>query len=198
MTFDEVSNAVWHDKGKGLREKEARWLIEFCLDYKPDTVLDIGTGWGVTGRIFSLTAQKVFSVDKTPAGYARKSIAEHGNADRVTFIQSDSIDVNLPIAPHSADMCFIDAGHPTLYVIADYMKYSRFVKDGGVICFHDCDRKDVLVAVDLIEKQNPRLQGGFSLRRFHEVDITRAYYWEKDVQFKPVDINRVDPEKAKK
>lgn len=198
MTFDEVSKAVWHDKGKGLREREARWLIELCLDYKPDTVLDVGTGWGVTGRIFSLTAQRVFSVDKTPAGYARKAIAEYGNVDKVTFIQADSIDVILPIPLHSADMLFIDAGHPTLYVIADYMKYSRFVKDGGVICFHDCDRKDVLVAIDLIEKQNPRLQGGYSLRRFHEVDITRAYYWEKDAQFKPVDINRVDPEKAKK
>jgi predicted O-methyltransferase YrrM len=192
----EVSKAVWHDKGKGLREKECLWLIDFCLTAKPNIVLDIGTGWGVTGRIFSLTAQKVYSVDVGACGYARKAIAEYGNTDRVVFIQSPSIDALLPIKPHTADLCFIDAGHPTLYVIADFLKYSRFVKDGGVICFHDCDRKDVVEALDIILKQNPKLQEGYQLTQFHAVDITRAFAWERLPEFKPVDINRVDPRKA--
>ena len=196
LDFQGVSKAIWHDKGKGLREKEAIWLINLCCDLRPDIVLDIGTGWGVTGRIFSLTANKVYSIDKGACGYARKAITDYGRLDKVEFIQSPSIDTLLPISFHSADLAFIDAGHPTLYVIADFMKYSRFIKDGGIICFHDCDRKDVVEALALIEKQNPKLHEGYALRQFHAVDITRAFYWEKENPFKAVDINRVDPTKA--
>ena len=197
MDSKEVYNAVAHDKGKSLREKECKWLIEFCFKFQPKVVLDVGTGWGVTGRIFSLTADRVYSIDKAISGYARQQIAEHGNPERITFIQSVSMDAVLPIEPHSADLLFIDAGHPTLYVIADFLKFSRYVRDGGIICFHDCDRRDVLNALEIIQGQDPKLQEGYALNLIDVVDITRAYYWNLEPQFKSVDINRVHPEKAK-
>lgn len=191
----EASRAIAHDRGKSLREKEALWLIEFCAALHPKLVIDVGSGWGVTARIFSHTSDKVYSIDVAPCGYARKAVAEYAK-NNVIFMQSPSIDALLPISFHSADLCFIDAGHPTLYVIADFMKYSRYVQDGGIICFHDCDRKDVVVALNVIQQQNPKLQEGYMLKQFHAVDITRAFFWTKNVDFKPVDINRVDPQKA--
>lgn len=194
----EVYKAIEHDKGKSLREREAKWLIEVCCERKPKIVLDVGTGNGVTGRIFSLTADHVYSIDKGISKYSREMIATYGREDRVTYIQSFSVDAVLPINPHSADLLFIDAGHPTLYVIADFLKFSRFVKDDGLICFHDCDRRDVVDALDVImKKQDPRLYEGYELKPLHAVNITRAFFWRKAPDYKTADINRVDPAKAK-
>lgn len=198
MDSIEVYSAVIHDKGKSLREHECKWLIEYCCEAKPKIALDVGTGNGVTGRIFSLTAEHVYSIDKGISRYASDSITRYGNEDRVTYIQSFSVDAVLPIDPHSADLLFIDAGHPTLYVIADFLKFSRFVNDGGLICFHDCDRKDVVDALGVImQKQDPRLYEGYELKPFHAVDITRAFRWSRSPEYKAADINRVDPAKAK-
>jgi len=195
MTIETILNSVTGDRGKSLKDNEARWLIQFCIDYKPNTILDIGTGWGVTGRIFSLIASKVFSIDKGLSRYAREQIEKRGNIKNIEFIQNESIDVILPIKKYSADLAFIDAGHPTLHVISDFMKFSRYIKNGGVICFHDCDRKDVWQAIELIENQNPKLHNGYGLEHFHSVGITRAYYWIQHPNNTGFDINRVDPRK---
>lgn len=57
-----------------------------------------------------------------------------------------------------ASILFIDGGHTKNDILQDFGNYSGFVKDGGLIIFHDTNHKDypgIIEAVKLIETQNP-------------------------------------------
>ena len=60
----------------------------------------------------------------------------------VTVFWMDRLEALDHIRDKSLDICFIDAGHIYNEVLADIMGYRWKVKDGGILCGHDCESFD--------------------------------------------------------
>ncbi len=61
------------------------------------------------------------------------------NKDIITILQGKSVDMAENIPDKSLDVCFIDATHDYLGVMADIEAYLPKVKNGGTLCFDDYD-----------------------------------------------------------
>jgi len=75
---------------------------------------------------------------KNIANYANRELLYNQNKEH--FIYGDSADVNVisQAANYGRfDAVFIDGNHSYEYVKSDYQHYSPFVKQGGIVAFHD-------------------------------------------------------------
>ena len=73
------------------------------------------------------------------SGYYQLFINNIGNDPRVIVHVGDSITIanSINIKLESVDMLFIDSTHTEEAIIADINAWLKFVKPGGIICFHD-------------------------------------------------------------
>lgn len=138
----------------GQVKEEILSLLKILKNKKPQAVLEIGTGNGGTfyllARIASPNAALI-SVDlpggSFGGGYPKckalfyKSFA--GPKQKIYLLRADSaqkttIDKVKEILDNSKlDLLFIDGDHTYQGVKRDFETYSKFVKKGGVIAFHD-------------------------------------------------------------
>lgn len=126
-------------------------------------IVEIGSCWGRSAsymasalRAFDVYAS-LYCVDLWDLGEGRTPDRHHSPAAYHQFesnltrlelwhyihpIKGDSAKVHkkwsLPI-----DLLYIDGGHKYEEVLADYEGWSKFVKPGGVIVFHDYNHKDI-------------------------------------------------------
>lgn len=129
-------------------------LLEILKDRKPQAVLEIGTGSGGTLHSFariSSPAATLISVDLPGGffggGYRKckipfyRSFAEpHQKIHllRADSHEQDTVDKVGKILDNSKlDLLFIDGDHTYEGVKRDFEIYSKFVKKGGIVAFHD-------------------------------------------------------------
>lgn len=128
--------------------EELHWLVKKVEQLHPKIILEIGTNTGGTlafwNHILSQYCQDkrycllmCIDVHNKLTWDARKS------RNNIKFIAGDSarksvIDkVKYYLRGRQIDFLFIDGGHLENQVTADYINYSKFVRKGGIVAFHD-------------------------------------------------------------
>jgi len=121
-------------KKYNILQKKAEFMpfIEYIKSKKAKSILEIGTNAGGTTAIFCAIADKVVSIDKTMHPVSHHLESEFPNFQRII---GDSLTVQVPAGPY--DVLLIDGGHELDAVVNDYFRYRDYVRDGGIIAFHD-------------------------------------------------------------
>lgn len=117
-----------------LNIAEGALLYKYCRLYKDSVVLEIGRKYGGSTAIIASALEKgcLYSMDIVDHPEA------HSNTDawkdKIHFITCDSkhTEWNMEI-----DLLFIDGDHSYEGVKSDVAKFSPFVRDNGVMIFHD-------------------------------------------------------------
>lgn len=135
-------------------KEEITELLEILAKHKPRFILEIGTARGGTLFLFCMVAAPnatIISVDmpKGPfgGGYPESKIPFYKTFARekqtLLLIRADSHNLktleNVKRVLHGEklDFIFIDGDHTYDGVRMDFEMYSPFVKEGGIIAFHD-------------------------------------------------------------
>jgi hypothetical protein len=125
----------------------AEWLVN---ETKPKIIVELGVDYGYSTYVWNNALEKenngrVYGVDlflgdahtsfRSNHEYVLKNIADH-NLKRMEIIRGDFKDIsNLWWRP--VDILHIDGFHTYEAVKSDFDSWSRFVKEDGIILFHD-------------------------------------------------------------
>jgi len=112
---------------------EGRILSEF---FRGKTVLEIGTGLGVSTRAIASTAKEVYTVDIDP--WVKENVVLPENVHFSTSLEG------VP----EVDAAFIDGLHSHKQCCIDIYNARRLVKDGGLIVLHDAHMKPIRGAIN--------------------------------------------------
>jgi predicted O-methyltransferase YrrM len=128
---------------------EFRALLERLVAAPPRRIVEIGAANGGTLFLFATAAADdalIVSID-VPEGYRRRREKLHRafarKGQRIELMRADSHDPGTVqttgrlLGGRDVDLLFIDGDHSYEGVRADYLNYSPFVRDGGLIAFHD-------------------------------------------------------------
>lgn len=126
------------------KKDELRRAVEFLADKNIKTVLEIGTERGGTAYVWAqLVAPqngRVVTVDHANWDWVYKGTPEE---QRITQVIVDShspegVDkIAAAMSGLKADFLFIDGDHTYPGVLKDFLAYSKLVRPGGFIGFHD-------------------------------------------------------------
>lgn len=112
---------------------------------KPHTILEIGTGNAVSLKFWEQIVEKgdtIISVDINPDMDRMGWDYKHSDRD-IMLIIGDSTDKNTikdveqKLRGKYVDFLFIDGGHTYEVASADFKNYLPFVRNGGLVGFHD-------------------------------------------------------------
>jgi len=166
--IEDIPSSCW----QGHR-KFAEWLVQYV---KPEITVDLGVDWGFSTFSFAMPRiGKVYGIDTftgdyfvgTTNGANYKYVLEKRKKlfmeENVNIIKGDFNDVaktwNTQI-----DILHIDGDHRYEAVKNDYEIWSKFVRDGGVILFHDT----------CVEDLNNK---GYGVKRFfEEIDLPKCNF----------------------
>lgn len=123
-------------------KEELRDFLILLLNNNVKKILQIGLGhFGSTQFCLSLICDKVVTVEydiKNISNYSNREMLYNQNVE--TFIFGDSTDPNVikEVGNYCEfDALFIDGNHSYEFVKKDFENYSKFVKNGGLVMFHD-------------------------------------------------------------
>lgn len=182
------------DGCSGMPLDDLQVLYRTADSISPRFILEIGASKGCSSMVLAAIAKKhrgiVQSIEYRPNPVWFDNIKKHSLSQYVQVIPHPSpwIDlnsINIPI-----DYLLIDGNHILRWALADYHYFSMFVRQGGLIAFHDCytANNEVIVAIDIITKTDTFLEAidwsdnGKGLIVFtKQVDHTKSWrhIWEK-------------------
>lgn len=123
-------------------KEELREFLELLLENKVTKILQIGLGhYGSTQFCLSLICDEVVTVEfdqKNIRNYADREILYNQNIEK--FVWGDSTDERVIAEVKKFgefDCVFIDGNHSYDFVKKDYKNYSEFVRNDGIVAFHD-------------------------------------------------------------
>jgi hypothetical protein len=128
-------------------------LFTLVAELSPRIVVEFGTAHGNTAaNICKLTNAKIITVNALPEQLSGNWVTfslpieeigrvyrEHGFSDRVVQVYENTLNVDLSkyVFPDTVDIGIIDACHDSSYVISDFLKTAPYIRQGGVVLFHD-------------------------------------------------------------
>ena len=159
-------------EGIQQNRNEIKEFVEYLNGgHNSGTILEIGLGYyGSTHFLWRMIFDKVITIENK-----NNRIREFGlniqkyygkwvlNDGKSYFIHGNSNDPktirNLYELTNEVDIIFIDALHSYESVLRDWLVYSPRVKKGGIVAFHDCEkrfpnRKGVAEFIDDLESGN--------------------------------------------
>lgn len=130
---------------------ELYWLVQKVEKLSPKIMLEIGVKAGGTLAIWDSTLSinhnkgdcLLIGIDL----YNKLSWDTRKSKNNINMLFTDSrkketIDiVKYILKGRKIDFAFIDGGHTEIAVTSDYQNYSKLVRKGGMIAFHDIDNK---------------------------------------------------------
>jgi predicted O-methyltransferase YrrM len=138
MFFSVPITSIGHHAG------DLYWMISKVAPLKPKKILEIGVCNGGSLRFWAeLTEEKVVGVDINPQ--IKQTIPWNWrNNAKITLIIGDS---TLPLTANyvkeiigeNIDFLYIDGDHSYNGVENDFELYSKLVRPGGIVGFHDLD-----------------------------------------------------------
>jgi len=130
---------------------EINRLAAEVAELQPKVILEIGTYEGGTTLIWAqLASERVITCDIAPPGPRGDLIRRFpppGSQCEVSILTGDShstefaAGIERELGGRKIDFLFIDGDHTEAGVEADYRTYSRLVRGGGIIAFHDIAEK---------------------------------------------------------
>ena len=159
-------------EGIQQNRNEIKEFVEYLFNYfNGGTILEIGLGYyGSTHFLWRMVFDKVITIENKNnrirefglniQKYYGKWILDDGKS---YFIHGNSNDPktirNLYELVNKIDIIFIDALHSYESVLTDWLVYSPRVRKGGIVAFHDCEKrflnhKGVAEFIDDLESGN--------------------------------------------
>lgn len=127
VCLQDPGEPVWGGKRLSISDVEGKILAELSID---KSVLEIGTGLGVSTTFIAGTARCVYTIDIDP--WVKENVAP-SLPKNVHFFKS--VD-EYGIMP-GFDMAFVDGLHEYEQILKDISNVRRLVKTGGLLLFHD-------------------------------------------------------------
>lgn len=139
-----INERLFHDfrSAGGLHVSEMLYLSRLCNRHECKAFLEIGRKLGTSTRLFALHASvregRVVSIDGNAQhmGFVVKKLEEHGLEGYVEMITAFS-----PWVPFDMQWVFdcllIDGNHSYIPTLVDYHTFNYFVRQGGLVAFHD-------------------------------------------------------------
>lgn len=127
-----LSHREIHDCGASPYESYQK-LYDLVLEYKPNNILEIGTGIGFSSVIMSLAAAKahIDSIEKDPEHYQiSKDFVESAGLNQKILLHNVVAEDFLPTLTTTYDLIFFD-GFQIHYEFLP--QYERLLKAGGVL-----------------------------------------------------------------
>ena len=169
------------------------------------TVAEIGVWDGKTTRQYIDTIKnyngKLYAVDwflgNKDSGSSHKLNIENeqlvyetfysnleGYHDYIEILHGNSHEQISKIPDHSLDICFIDADHSYKSTYTDIYLCLPKVKEGGIICGHDCEY-DAFINFQSLPFSRKELEGDFSVSRGCHAGVIQAVFdhFGNDVEF---------------
>lgn len=121
---------------------ELREFLELLMSKDVKKILQIGLGhYGSTQFCLSLLCDTVVTVEydqKNIRAYADREILYNQNIEHFVLGDSTSEETLKEVRKFGKfDAVFIDGNHSYEFVKKDYENYSKMVREGGIIAFHD-------------------------------------------------------------
>jgi len=124
-----------------LRPEEARILYQTATDIGAKRLLEIGGGAACSSAILATVAMEnnglLLTVEISPRSDWKANLADLGLAEYAKLVEAESPWVNIDARMVSLDYLFVDGNGRMRWVLADYHFFSKFVRVGGRIAFHD-------------------------------------------------------------
>jgi predicted O-methyltransferase YrrM len=156
------------------------------LDRAPERIVEIGSYCGGSTVVIATAARRrnpavrVFAVDPFQSDGSRyvtgyealfdRNVAEWGVGDTITKLRTTSLEASVdwkdPI-----DFLFVDGDHEYDAVVTDIRAFVPFVREGGIVAFHDYKhgKPGVPRAVDaLVAPHHPKVMQAGSLAVFRK------------------------------
>ncbi len=127
-----------HDLTKGYHDT----LVDIIKLFKPKTVLEIGTGWGISGSAFmDNEVERLYTVDATTDDnyfkIAKDEIEQHRKPEQVVIYHRMKSGEYFDDHTEQFDMVFIDGDHGYKGCKEDLLGALKTVKPKGVIVMDD-------------------------------------------------------------
>ena len=141
MFFSVPVTSIGHHAG------DLFWMVNKVAELKPHKILEIGVCNGGSLRFWAeLAEEKIVGVDINPKIVKTIPWNWKNNA-KITLVIGDSTLPSIAsyvqsIIGDNIDFLYIDGAHDFDSVQSDFNNYSKLVKPGGIIGFHDLDCSD--------------------------------------------------------
>lgn len=121
-------------------------LFKITERIKPKMVLEIGTGWGVSGTVFRRAgAEFLLTVDpnihSSPYKETRDLLDEEWQDAKVTFVPAKSADFFKTLGwddiSQTFDLIYVDGSHDPKDIAEDAVNAWHILKPGGTVVFDD-------------------------------------------------------------
>lgn len=128
--------------GGYLRGDELNVLYSSADELSPKTLVEIGARTGTSSTILGAVARRhggmLYSIEANPAPTWPENMRRFGVAEFTRLIQVTSPQIDATMLPFTAiDYLLLDGDHRIESVLADYCYWSRLVRPGGRVAFHD-------------------------------------------------------------
>ena len=132
--------------GGRLSSVDASIIFNTALSIEAKTIVEIGSMDGcsamVFGHVLQQTGGHLYCIEPNPKTRWKANMDRLGLADYATSIMRSSpwinpTDVGFTPGPMPIDYLLIDGDHRTRWTIVDYHYWEPYVRQGGMIAFHD-------------------------------------------------------------
>ena len=127
--------SLMEENRHSVSNKQKADMIDFFgNDFVDKTILEVGTAFGATSRIFSFLFKEVDTIELVSENIKK---ARELNKDRnnINYYEGDAYNMEWPDKKY--DVIFIDCIHSGDYVNQDITNSLKRIKDGGYIVFDD-------------------------------------------------------------
>ncbi len=118
-------------------------LKNILKKYKPKVILEIGSAYGTSTKLLAAIAEEfgghVYCIEPDPKPEWETNLKEHKLLKYTTMIKGESPWIGWRSKP-KIDFLFIDGFHNYRNTFTDYFYWQKYLKDGGVVAFHDTNK----------------------------------------------------------
>jgi len=145
IAFDKLFDSLEVVQGR----YELFWLVNKVEELKPQAIMEIGVEFGGSMKFWEYILPPegfLIGIDAHPNLFERFAWDYLKSTRRVSLVKGDSTNVmtmetvNRSLEHHGiheVDFLYIDGDHALKTVQSDFAYYSRFVRSGGIVGFHD-------------------------------------------------------------
>jgi len=145
---------------RGLRANELKTLYTTAAEVSPRVIVEIGSLHGVSSVLLGCLAKKrggtLYCIERLLQPKLHENLRKFGVIGFAKLIEAVSPNINVEALPFATiDYLLIDGDHHLENVLADYRFWTKLVRAGGRIAFHDYySHRGVKLALEEIQKTN--------------------------------------------
>ena len=142
--FSELFDPMHSRAEIGHHAGDLFWMVQKVSALNPKRIIEIGVNKGGTLKFWEeLATETVVGIDINP-DVLSNIVWDWRKSGKVSIVIGDSTEQNTfekvkAIIGSDVDFVYIDGAHEFLNVLKDFENYSKLVRFGGIVGFHDLD-----------------------------------------------------------